>query len=585
MTAVMTGALVAAGGMSPASATTGPAGGTGQAQAGPETLGTAGAPVPELDWGPCPADASTPASQEPADYQCATAEVPLSYRRPHGQSIELAVGRLPAADQDHKIGTLFFNPGGPGGSGRIPPKLTDTLHQRFDIVGFDPRGTNASMPVRCFTSTEQAMRSFGWQFPITLAQERDVIDATERGTDLCARNGGPLLSHMSTANVARDMDLLRQAVGDEKMTYFGYSYGTHLGEVYANLFPGKVRALVLDGVLNPIEWTTGREPAKAYVPFTYRVGSFRGAQHALESFLAACAGDQRCAFGEPGGSPKELQGKYDTLLDRLRNEPAKITTPDGQTTTVTYQDAVGLTLSLLYSANASTTLADLLQQLFEATTPQARTRATPPRVDLPSVPKRPTYVAPSASSVPATAPTGASTARPTAMRAAAYTGGYEWFYAVGCLDSSNPGNAYKWPRYARKADQQGRGFGSLWTYRSLPCATWPVSDPDRYAGPWDRDTANPILLVGNSQGDPATPYSDARSTTKLLANARLLTLDSFGHTATGGLSRCIDRRVNRYLIDGKLPPEGTTCQPDRGPFDPAPSPLSRIPSPPPSHSR
>ena len=394
------------------------------------------------------------------------------------------------------------------------------------------------------------MRLFGWPFPVTPVQALQVIDKTERGTELCAKGAAPLLSHMSTANVARDMDLLRRAVGDEKLTYVGYSYGTHLGEVYANLFPDRVRALVLDAVLNPVEWTTGKGPASSFVPFTYRIGSFRGAQRALESFLAACADDKRCAFREPGADAKELHAKYDNLLDRLRQEPAEITTPEGQKVTVTYQDAVGLTLSLLYSASASPILADMLQQLYEVTAPAQRRTQAAPRVDLPDVAKRPTY---------------------------AYTGGLEWFFAVGCLDSVNPDVPYPWLPYARKADRQGRGFGSLWTYQSLPCATWPFHDPDRYTGPWDRDTANPILLIGNSQGDPATPYPDARATAKLLADARLLTLDSFGHTAFGGISSCIDHYVNRYLIEGKLPPKGTVCQPDREPFDPVPSPLSGVP--------
>lgn len=521
------------------------------ADPGSESLGTNGAPVPEPDWGPCPEDTVVPPGQQLSDYECATAEVPLSYRKPHGQSIELALGRLPAADPDRKIGTLFYNPGGPGGSGRIPPQLTSELHERFDIVGFDPRGTNASTPVVCFTSAEQAQRAFGWQFPVTRAQERDVVEATGRGTNLCARNAGPLLGHMSTANVARDMDLVRQATGDDKLTYLGYSYGTHLGEVYANLFPEKVRALVLDAVLNPIEWTTGHRPPDAFAPFTYRIGSFDGGQKALRSFLDACANDERCAFREPDAGPRELQDKYQTLLDRLLDEPVEIS--DGnQTVTVTYQTVVGLTNSLLYDASASPILAATLQQLYDATSARARTQTAPPRVDLPDVSTRPTY--------------------------APYTGGLEWFQAVSCLDSANPPTPRVWPRYARKADTSARGFGSLWTYNSLACPTWPASDPDRYAGPWDRETANPILLVGNRQGDPATPYPDARSTKRVLANARLLTLDSFGHTAVGGVSSCIDSNVNAYLIDGTLPPAGTTCKPDRQPFDPAPAPLSRVPT-------
>src|SRR4051795_4020214 len=258
----------------------------------PPIPGTNGAPVPVLDWGTCPA--ATPEEEQfLRPYRCATAEVPLSYRDPSGQSVELAVGLLPAAEPEHKLGTLFWNPGGPGGSGRIPPPFTDELHARFDIVGFDPRGVAASTPLQCFASNEQAFRLLGWDFPITLAQEQRVIRLTARASQLCARNGGPLLEHMATGNVARDLDLLRQAVGDEQLSYIGFSYGTHLGEVYANLFPERIRAMTLDAVLDPVEWTTGDSPADALAPFSYRVGSYRGADQALSTFLAACAGDAR----------------------------------------------------------------------------------------------------------------------------------------------------------------------------------------------------------------------------------------------------------------------------------------------------
>jgi TAP-like protein len=153
--------------------------------------------------------------------------------------------------------------------------------------------------------------------------------------------------------------------------------------------------------------------------------------------------------------------------------------------------------------------------------------------------------------------------------------GWEWYSAVECTDSSNPTNPWVWPRYARRADREAGPFGSPWVFFSQPCATWPAADPDRYTGPWDRQTANPILLIGNSLGDPATPYEDAQSTERILADARLLTLESFGHTAHGGLSRCIDAAVDRYMIRLLLPPPGKVCQPDLGPFDPFPETLDR----------
>jgi pimeloyl-ACP methyl ester carboxylesterase len=502
-----------------------------------ETLGTNGAPVPALDWGPCGIEGREA-------YQCATAEVPLSYRDPAGQSIELAVGKLPAADPERKIGTLFYGPGGPGGSGRFAPAFSAALHERFDIVGFDPRGVHASTPLRCFASNDQAQRLFGLEFPITPAQEQTYIRRTVRGTELCARNGGPLLSHMSTANVARDLDVLRQAVGEEDLTFLGTSYGTHIGAVYANLFPDRVRAAVLDSVLDPVEWTTGREPQDAFVPVVFRLGSFLGTTQALDAFLRACAADARCAFREEG---VDLHRKFDTLLRRLRERSLEITLPDGSLDRITYQRAVGDTRGALYATSRAPGLAVTLQQWHEATSARG-SGAAPAEVGLQPLGSRPGF------------DVGGQQDEPYL--------GLEWTAAVLCLDSLNPSNPFVWPRYARAADRLAPYFGSWWVYViSQPCATWPASDPDRYAGPWNRERANPILLIGNSQ-DPATPYEDAQSTTRELGNARLLTLNTFGHVAvTRGRSSCVISAVDRYLIDQELPPEGAVCEPDVGPFD------------------
>lgn len=501
---------------------------------------------PELEWRACPAN--SPEEEEfLRPYRCATVEVPLSYRDPSGQSLELALGLLPAADPARKLGTLFWNPGGPGGPGRIPPPFTGALHERFDIVGFDPRGVGASTPLQCFTGNEQAFRLLGWDFPITLAQERRVIDLTRRATQLCARNGGPLLEHMSTANVARDLDLLRQAVGNEQLNYIGFSYGTFLGAVYANLFPDRVGALVLDSVLDPIEWTTGYPPAGGAAPFSYRIGSHLGARQALLTFLGECSKDDRCAFNEP---QVDLLAKYERLLARVRRDPVEIVAPDGAPITVNYQTIVSFTLGLLYDPMAARDLAEILQAVHLAT--QQRTAPTQARATLRGAlvqsNRAPSWQVPGDDEP--------------------YFG-VEWGPAVFCLDATNPSNPFEWPRYARAADRQGYPFGSPWVYASLACASWPTSDPDRYTGPWNRPTANPLLLIGNRLGDPATPYDDAeRTATQVLANARLLTLDSFGHVALGQ-SRCIADAVERYLIDRELPPPDTVCQPDRRPFDPA----------------
>nr|WP_184477890.1 alpha/beta hydrolase [Saccharopolyspora gloriosae] len=492
-----------------------------------QPLRTNGAAAPVLDWSPC-ADAP--------GYECATAEVPLSYRDPSGQRIRLAVGKLPAVDQERKLGTIFYNPGGPGGSGRIAPALTPELHERFDIVGFDPRGVGDSTGLSCFTEPGDGFHEVG-SFPVTPEQERVTVEDTARGVEQCARNAGPLLQHTSTANVARDLDLLRQAVGEDRLDYYGISYGSHLGTVYANLFPERVGSVAIDAVLDPIEWTTGYRPEEAFDPFSFRLGSYGGAQQALRTFLDACAADERCAFREPG---TDLLGKYDALLDRLLAQPVTITQPDGSPLEITYQAATTSTLGALYGASTSPRLAEFLQQLHELSLPGAAAAPAP----VVSVPP---------------APQGWAGALRT-----------EQGLSVMCNDSSNPGNPWVWSDYARRADEVGRGFGSYWTYLSLGCANWPGgSDADRYTGPWDRETSAPVLVIGNRQGDPATPYDDARKVSELLSDARLLTLDSFGHGARGE-SACIDGALNAYFADGALPAEGTICQPDRGPFDPVP---------------
>ncbi|QGK72121.1 alpha/beta fold hydrolase [Allosaccharopolyspora coralli] len=494
-------------------------------------MGTNGAEAPQLGWGPC-ADAP--------GYECATAEVPLSYRDPGGQTIRLAVGKLPATDQENKIGTIFYNPGGPGGPGRIPPAITEGLHEKFDIVGFDPRGVGASTGLRCLTPEQES--AIG-TFPVTPRQEQEIVAAAEAASETCADSAGPLLHHMSTANVARDMDLLREAVGEEQTNYYGVSYGTHLGAVYANLFPDRVRAMTIDSALDPVEWTTGY-PGEQFTPMSYRLGSADGAQRALGAFFAECQRDERCAFRAPG---EDLQAKYDEVLDRLLERPVQIVPPGGsEPMEITYQVAVQSTLGALYNAANAPMLADFLQTLHQQTRPEAAGEGPPPVVAVPDPAPRPGF------------------APQTHL-------GVEQSLSVLCAETSNPANPYEWGRYARKADETARGFGSSWTYLSLPCATWPSKDVDRYAGPWDRQTANPILTIGNSLGDPATPYEDTVAITEMLSDARLLTLDTFGHGALRQ-SVCVDDAMNRYFETGELPKEGAVCTPDRSPFDPAPQP-------------
>jgi pimeloyl-ACP methyl ester carboxylesterase len=500
-------------------------------------------PTPILTWTDCG-----------GGFQCATAQVPLDYDQPLGQTISIALIRQPALDPSHRIGSLFINPGGPGGSGvdvvrGFTQFFPQELQARFDIVGFDPRGVGLSTPVQCFASAadQQAFLSSIPQFPVTRAEETAYIKAFAQFDELCAARNRNMLAHMSTANADRDMDLLRQAVGDQRLTYLGVSYGTYLGATYVNLFPNRVRAVVLDGAIEPVEWATGRGSEAARLPFSTRLRSDAGALKTLNAFLALCeqAGPSLCAFAaiSQGSDAQggDLREKFHELMSRMLEQPVVLSTPVGPIT-ITYADAVSFTLGALYEPGVWPLLGAALQELWLAS---------------------------------GGGPSGGggvqSLQRKLALRPGAqpYNNGFDAFAAIACADTDNPRSASAWPRAAHQADERSAYFGSPWTYASMPCAQWQVSDSGRYTGPWNRSTANPILVVGNLF-DPATRYESAVSLSHLLANARLLTLDGWGHTAILK-STCIDDAMVRYLVDGQLPPIGTVCKPDMTPFGSPPS--------------
>lgn len=480
--------------------------------------------VPKLNWQPC-----TEPTQK--GFQCATAQVPLDYQNPNGKSIQLAVIKHPATEPSRRIGTLFLNPGGPGGSGTesLPAwfsQFPSEIPKRFDIISFDPRGIGDSTAVQCFANDEEGNRFFAQLpqgFPVSEAETKSWIRGYYTLGQFCQQKSGQLLSHVSTADVAKDMDLLRRAVGEPMLNYIGLSYGTILGAVYANLFPDNVRAMVLDGNIDPGAWNNeGKD--KARLSISLRIGSDLGSAKTLHKLLDLCGQTKsdRCAFS--AGSAEATQAKFATLLEKLRKQPVVI---NGKT--ITYAvliDALSGDLFVVQKFGGFkgwNGAAELLQKAWEA----------PP-------------ASPDPSTIPVIAPDVG-------------------FFAVGCADTLNPRDPEVYRQLAAVAFKRAGAVGPNTSWGDQACATWPAKSADRYTGPWNRPTANPILVIGNTY-DPSTPYEGSVAMSRALARARLLTVDGYGHTVFLNPSQCANEYITNYFIKGEVPLEGTVCKQDYQPF-------------------
>ncbi|MGV9559566.1 alpha/beta hydrolase [Streptomyces sp. NPDC003401] len=478
-----------------------------------------------LRWKPCEGEAQ-------ARFECAVANVPLDHTRPGHRTIELAVIRHRAAKPVGKAGTLFFNPGGPGGPGTVGlPELYEkfprALRDRYDIVSWDPRGVGESTAVRCFaTAREAAARQAEVPpFPVGERERRAFTAAYADLARRCERRDPELLRHVSTADTARDLELLRRATGQERLDYWGVSYGTLLGATYANLFPGRVGRLVLDGNVDPRAWTDRDAAGEPERNTFLRLGSHVGSADTLEQFLDHCgrAPVTECVFS--AGGPAATRAKYRSLLRRLAERPV------GRWT---YARTVSEVRGGLYTVHPGWAgIADTLQGLWDGR-----------------------------------APVEAGT---TAAEPARYPG-FEQSLAVLCAESPNPRSPERYPALERRAVAEAGALGSWWAWANEPCAGWPARAARPYTGPWDRPTAHPVLVV-NSTHDPSTPYRSGRAMAAELGDARLLTLDGYGHTALDNPSACVGRHVVRYFLTGALPPVGARCTQDLPPF------VERVPQP------
>lgn len=496
------------------------------------------APIPTLNWHSC-WDGSV---------QCTRAVVPLDYDDPNGETTRLFMVRHEATDQANKVGTLFVNPGGPGGpSSQVASDFAHLLgprvEARYDVVGIDPRGIGRSTSVRCRT-TEPFPNYPRNSVPLNRQQAKPLIRVNRYTANACAGDHNAILDHMSTADTARDMDLIRQAMGDEPLNYYGISYGTYLGATYAAMFPDQVGRTIVDGVLDPVAWSTGRDGLGDTLPFSTRLRSGVGAWDALVSAFNECdrVGKARCRFAG------ESAGKWRRIVTTLKKGPVKV-----QGGKIFYSDVVGGSLGYLYDRSAYKYLMRLIDSLY-------RQMFTEQQV----APAKRSVVEGFRSMARKQPGPYGLTARPqvlqrgTAARPTVLSPGFE---GVACSDSVNPTDPYAWVGAGALADRQGPWFGRVWTWASGPCAFWPGSSADAFRGPWRVDTANPVLVVGNFH-DPATPISGARTLTSLLPGSRMISLNTWGHGALAQ-SDCVTQRFQRYLVSGRLPVDGLVCQPDK----------------------
>ncbi len=463
--------------------------------------------------------------------ECAQVRVPLDWDHPDGPTISLAVIRHLASLPEQRIGSLFVNFGGPGvpavAEVREKGERLDKLGGgRFDVVGWDPRGVGESTHVRCFTSEESRVRFWGknWTIPTTLVNSWRYVPKTVVYVWRCTALSGSLLKHVSTKDTARDLDYLRELVGDPQLTYRGLSYGTFLGQTYANLFPDRVRAMILDAVIDPVPFTKSVEAGLA--------SNEADTDLVFEQFLSLCqqAGPAHCALAGQG----PVASRVRALLARLRQGPipAPSAPPPRR---LRYGDAlIGIWLKL----GTPSQWPELASQLDEAAAGDGSSLATTVRLF-----------------------------RDPLQQALVSA------VALQCADKPLPplGAVLEWPRVLNRLTNTNflAPVDTWWLW--APCASWRVRSVDRYTGPWNASTPNPILVIG-ARYDPRTAFANAQLAARRLGNAILLTLNGYGHTSPEDPSACIDEAVGNYLVTLAPPPVGTVCQPDHSPFDPNRSP-------------
>ena len=446
-------------------------------------------------------------------FLCAEIRVPRNYAAPSDGYLDVSILELPATDPKSRIGSLIVNPGGPGASGvefvreAVAADLFPTaLRKRFDIVGFDPRGVNSSTAVRCIDNLDG--RAEIDPSPDNAAELKALVNDARAYADACAKRNAAILPYLSTDAVARDLDAIRSAVGDDKLTYLGFSYGTLIGSAYADLFPEHIRAMALDGAIDPKLDLKG-----------LRFGQAKGFEDALSSFLDDCAAKTSCAFHENGRSLQafnSLMASIDakSLPAILLNDPRRV--------------GPGIAwysvLAALYSKDSWPTLATSLELAKRGDGSLMLAIADPYRGRKPN---------------------------------GSYSNEQDAYTSNVCLDFQAPIDVTVYRAWAKQLEATAPHWAELFAYNDLPCAFWPVP-AERTPEAASAAGAPPIVVVG-STGDPATPYPWAVALAKELDSGVLVTRQGDGHTGYL-VSSCVKRAIDAYLIDLTVPRNGLTCK-------------------------
>ena len=459
-----------------------------------------------VDWQPCSDDGRQ---------RCATIEVPIDYAQPQGGRFTLALRMAPATDPDQRIGSMLINPGGPGASGVEYAQyasfvFSPRVRAAYDIVGFDPRGIGQSDAVSCLSDANLDALFAVDPTPDSAAERARGHATADSIARACAAHGGARALHMSTSEVARDMDVMRVLLGDEKLNFFGGSYGTFLGAMYADTFPKKVGRMVLDSALSPNQ-TDEQE-------MTYDIQGFEAS---IDAFIDWCVARDDCALGT---DKADARGKIADLLDAI--ERHGLSTRKTGLTTIGEGWAGFAIFMCLYSDTSWPTLNRGLAQAFQGRGDILLAKAM-------SVVDR----------------------------------GADGHYAAGSyLQAMLPVRCADWPRSSdapasRTEERRLRAAHPLWAklngdlYDS--CTAWPTRGR-ALKGSTLAVGAAPILVIGNER-DPATPIGGTKQLARDLDSGILLTSDHDGHGTYYAGNSCVDSAVDGYLVQGTVPRNGTTC--------------------------